>query len=68
MAEANEAHGKNKEVSHYNPVEVTIRPNEVVGAVFLGIISLVLLIAFLRSQKKLTSLQERVARLEAENQ
>lgn len=65
-ASAGNHDASDRQYSHYNPVEVVVRPNEVVGAVFLGVIALVLLLAFLRSQRKLVRLQERVARLEAE--
>jgi hypothetical protein len=44
--------------SVYNPVEV--KPNEVLGSLFLGILSIILLIALLRSQRQLLRLQERL--------
>lgn len=44
--------------SVYNPVEV--KPSEVMGSLFLGILSIILLIALLRSQRQLLRLQERL--------
>ena len=47
---------KATESEHYNPVDVNISPNESLGVIFLGILSFILLIALLRSQRQVRQL------------
>ena len=46
--------------SHYNPVKVSSQ--DTVGAVFLGILALVLLILYLRAQRRNAALELEIAR------
>lgn len=43
---------------HYNPVEVHIDPKETLGAIFPGMMTLILLIAFLHAQKQIRTLKK----------
>ena len=47
-------------VDHYNPVDVTV--SEAVGTTFLGLFTLILLIALLRSQARNRELLRQLAR------
>jgi hypothetical protein len=47
----------------YNPVTVTIKPQDTVGAVFLGILSFTLLIALIFSQRRVRQLEKTVGAL-----
>jgi hypothetical protein len=46
-------------IEHYNPV--TVKTTEAVGTIALAIISVILLFALLRSQKRIQALQEALA-------
>ncbi|MEZ4634814.1 MAG: hypothetical protein R2873_09895 [Caldilineaceae bacterium] len=45
-------------VNHYNPVTVTIAPEDTVGAALLGVLSIILLVALLISQRRVRNLQK----------
>lgn len=53
-----------RQYRHYNPVEVHIQPEETLGAIFLGVLSMILLVAFLRAQKKIRTLQAQLGGLD----
>ncbi len=58
---ANEQHTADpNQYRHYSPVEVHINLKETLGAIFLGLMTLILLIAFLHAQKQIRILQEQL--------
>lgn len=50
--------GQKPEHNNYNPVTVTIAPEDTVGAVLLGVLSIILLVALLLSQRRVRQLQK----------
>ncbi len=53
--------GQTPEHNNYNPVTVTISPEDTVGAALLGVLSIILLIALLLSQRRVRQLQQALA-------
>ncbi|MBI1295749.1 hypothetical protein GC175_12420 [bacterium] len=53
--------GQKPERNNYNPVTVTIAPEDTVGAALLGVLSIILLIALLVSQRRNRQLQKELA-------
>jgi hypothetical protein len=50
--------GQKPDHNNYNPVTVTIAPKDTVGAALLGVLSIILLVALLISQRRLRQLQK----------
>ena len=50
--------GQKPDHNNYNPVTITIAPEDTVGAALLGVLSIILLVALLFSQRRVRQLQK----------